>query len=305
MPLHPQQEAALAATREAGGPPISAMSVEEARAMMQFVGTLSGAGPDLLSVVDGTMPGPDREIPVRAYRDVEDPAGTIVYLHGGGGVIGSVQDFDAVLRKLAKESKLEVIGVDYALAPEAPFPAALNEAWAVVTTLAEREPSKPLVVMGDSSGGGLSAAIAIRARDAGLPLALQVLLYPLVDTDMTTASYAEFAETDYINNRADLVWFLSHYAPDPATHADPELAPLRAESLEGVAPAVVVVVHHDSFRDEDLAYAARLEGAGVPVEVLRADDQMHAFFNMVNVFDAADQYVVDLAARAVAAVSAA
>lgn len=293
MTLHPQAAGLLQATRESGGKPMSEGSVEDARATMAMIGGMVGAGPDVARVEDIVIPGDGRDIRARHYRPSGDVAGVIVYTHGGGWVMGTLDDFDAVARKLAVESGCEVVAVDYALAPEHPFPAAPDDAYAATTWVAEHvADGRPLVVLGDSSGGTLAAVTARRARDRNGPaIAMQVLIYPATDADFTRRSYEEMGDGSYLNSMADMQWFWHHYLADEAARRDPDATPMSAEDLAGLPPALVLVSHYDALHDEGVAYAERLRDAGVPVTLIEVDDQIHAFWTLVNVFESADTYV--------------
>jgi acetyl esterase len=288
VPLHPQAQKFLEMMAEAGGPPLSEMTVEQARAMPALLGELVGKGPECMSVRDIEIPGPAGAIPARVYEPVADPPGTVVYYHGGGWVIGGIETWDCVLRMLANESGARVVSVDYRLAPEHPFPAAVEDAYAAAKWVSEElAGGKPLAVAGDSAGGNLSAVTTLKARDGGGPdIALQVLIYPAVDTDLTREHYAQYEGHNYFLNTPDMVWFWNHYSPNEADRSHPDAAPLRAESLAGLPPAYVIIAEYDPLKAEGLEYAARLEEEGVPVTVATYDDQMHAFFTMPNILDA-------------------
>jgi acetyl esterase len=288
VPLHPQAQKFLEMMAEAGGPPLSEMTVEQARAMPALLGELVGKGPEVASVRDIEIPGPAGAIPARVYEPVADPPGTVVYYHGGGWVIGGTDTWDTVLRMLANESGARVVSVDYRLAPEHPFPAAVEDAYAAAKWVSEElAGGKPLAVAGDSAGGNLSAVTTLKARDGGGPdIALQVLIYPAVDTDFAREHYAQYEGHNYFLNTPDMVWFWNHYSPNEADRSHPDAAPLRAESLAGLPPAYVIIAEYDPLKAEGLEYAARLEEEGVPVTVATYDDQMHAFFTMPNILDA-------------------
>ena len=297
MTLHPDAQRFLDMIAEADAPPLTSMTPDEARAGSAFFVDLIGPGPEVAAVRDIEIPGPSGAIPARVYEPVPDPVGTVVYYHGGGFVLGCLDEFDAVCQALAVASGARVVSVDYRLAPEHRFPAAVDDAFAALVRVAERHPGERIVVAGDSAGGNLAAVSALRAREAGGPeIALQVLVYPVVDCDLTRPSYLECSGSDLFLNTAEVVWFWNHYAPDPAEREHPYASPIRATDLGGLPPAYVVVADHDPLRDEGLAYAAALESAGVPVTVARYDDQIHAFVWLVNVMETADRAVVEAGA---------
>ena len=294
MAYHPQAEELLDFIAESGAPPLTEMTPEEARQVPAILMELVGSGPEVDAVRDIEIPGPAGAIPARVYEPSSDPAGTVVYYHGGGWVFGSVEDWDAVCRALAVESNARVVSVDYRLAPEHRFPAAADDAFAALVWVGEQYAGSPIVVAGDSAGGNLAAVSALRAREAGGPeIALQLLVYPVVDCDSTRPSYAECTGTKYLLNKAEVAWFWDHYVPDESQRSHPHASPLRASSLEGLPPAYIVIAQHDPLRDEGLAYAAALEAAGVPVAVSRHDDQIHAFFVLVNLMESADKAVTE------------
>jgi acetyl esterase len=288
---------------EAGGPPLSEMSVQDARGLPALLTQLTGPGPDVASVRDIEIPGPAGPIGARVYEPVADPATTVVYYHGGGWVIGGLDDWDAAVRILAVESGARVVSVDYRLAPEHPFPAAVDDAYAAAAWVAaELAGGGPIVVAGDSAGGNLAAVTALRARDGGGPrIVLQVLIYPVTDSDTTTDHYARFRDTHFVLNTPDMEWFWDHYAPDAADRAHPDAAPLRAASLAGLPPAYVLVAGNDPLQAEGLAYAKRLEDEGVAVQLVRYDDQIHAFFTLPNLIDAGNAAIAEAAAAIKAA----
>jgi acetyl esterase len=293
MTLHPQAQALLDELHAEGGPPLDELTVEEARKLPGELREAIGPGPEVARVEDISVPGPASSIAARVYEPAPDPQGTVLYYHGGGWVIGSIDDMDAVCRALAVASGCRVVNVEYRLAPEHRFPAALDDAYAALLWVdAELAGGRPVVVAGDSAGGNLSAVCALRARDeAGPAIALQVLVYPVLDHDYTTASYEEHGDSGLLLGKAEMVWFWDHYAPREEDWSSPYASPLRADDLSGLPPAYVLVAEYDPLRDEGLAYAERLRGAGVPVTVRRYDDQLHAFFHMVNLMESADQAV--------------
>ncbi|QXJ26216.1 alpha/beta hydrolase [Actinomadura graeca] len=294
MPLHPQAEDFLAllaswtAAEEAasgGEPPIEDMR--------RGIGAAFPARRrELPHVADVSVPGPGGPVPVRVYRPLPAAAGplpAVVYLHGGGWVLGGVDEVDAACRELAAGAGCAVFSVGYRLAPEHPFPAAVDDAWAAVASVA-RDPRRhgvlpgAVAVAGDSAGGNLAAVVALLAGERGVRLAHQLLVYPVTDTAMDTPSWAEYGR-GYGLDAATLARFLRLYrgGADPA---DPRLAPLRAPVPGGTAPATVITAEYDILRDEGEAYARRLEAAGVPVEMRRYDGVVHSFFLLPEVFDA-------------------
>jgi acetyl esterase len=245
------------------------------------------------SVRDIVIPGRAGEMPARVYSPGPDAPGVVLYYHGGGWVVGSAEGWDASVRALAAASGCDVVSVDYRLAPEHVFPAAADDAYDALTWAAGAlANARPLVVAGDSAGGNLAAVAALRARDSGgPPLVLQVLVYPVTDHDLDRKSYHEYDGTEFIVNRRDMAWYWNHYAPDPATRANPYASPLRASDLSGLPPAYMVTAEHDPLREEGFAYADRLRAARVPVEHRHYASQIHGFFTFVNLIDDADKAV--------------
>lgn len=295
MNIHPQAQGLLEGIASQGGPPLTDMAPADARMITVGVAEMIGPGPEVETVREVTIPVDGGEIHARVYEPSADPVATVVYFHGGGWVIGSVDDWDALTRALAVASGARVVSVDYRLAPEHPFPAAADDAYASLLWTAENlADGRPLMVAGDSAGGNLATVCALRARDeSGPKLALQVLIYPVVDHDTTGPCYREFTDTGLILNQAEMVWFWDHYVPNAADRSHPHASPLRAADHSGLPPAYVVIAGNDPLRDEGLAYAAKLEAAGVPVTVRRFDDQIHAFYSMVNVLDSANEAIAE------------
>jgi acetyl esterase len=231
-------------------------------------------------------------VPVRIYRLSPDPGlPVLVVFHGGGWVIGSAEEFDGIARQLANATDAIVVSVDYRLAPEHPYPAPLDDSrralrWTAAHAAEFGGDATRIAVGGDSAGGNLAAVCALGARDEGLDLALQVLVYPVCDCDFGTTSYTDNAE-GYLLEREQMQWFFDCYT-DGGKHdpADPSISPLRAENLGGVAPALVVTAEFDPLRDEGEAYAAKLRAAGVDVESRRYDGMIHGFFGGAGAFDA-------------------
>ncbi|GAA4099387.1 alpha/beta hydrolase [Nonomuraea soli] len=256
-----------------------------------------GPKPRIFSVRDEVA----EQVPIRIYRaDAEqDARPVVVYFHGGGWVFGSVKRNDALGRDLALRTGAVVVSVDYRLAPEHPFPAAADDAWSVVRDIFARpafyQGNGSVAVVGDSAGGNLAAVAAWQARDAGLQLAHQVLIYPVTDVAMETASYRDYA-TGFGLDAAEMAWFARQYAAG-ADPDDPRLSPLRLKDFAGLPPATVVTAECDVLRDEGEMYGARLAEAGVPVEVRRFEGAVHSFYALPGFFDQAAQAREYVAAR--------
>jgi acetyl esterase len=228
----------------------------------------------------------------------------LIYLHGGGWVAGSLETVDAACRRLAVTSGHPVLSVDYRLAPEHPWPAAVEDADTVIGWIRDYGTERGLDparigVAGDSAGGTLAAVAARRQRDAGTPLAFQGLVYPVVDPSAKTESYREFA-VGYGLDAELMARFWELYVPEKANRAHPDAAPRCAESLAGLPPALIVTAEYDVLRDEGEEYAAALSEAGVPTVTIRYAGMVHSFFRKVALFDAAGVAIdqVALAARA-------
>lgn len=274
--MHAYYQAILEAYATAGRPGFHQVTPEEGRAMMRA--TMAAAPlpvglPELSCVVDEAICGQHGAIPIRRYVPLGQLLGTCVYFHGGGWVIGDLDLSDATCRRLAGAAQCEIISVDYRLAPEHPFPQPLDDAYAALKWAADARPG-PLLVMGESAGGNLAAACAIRARDAGGPtLAGQFLAYPVTDHDFETGSYREIGGNNWLLSTADMRWFWSHYCPPGVDRANPLASPMAVADTAGLAPALIFVAELDPLREEGLAYAQRLTDGGVPVST-RCDTQM-------------------------------
>jgi len=279
MPLDPQAVAWLAELRELGAPTYHDLPPAEGRKLIdEGAPALFGEPDPIHSIEDAQAAG----VPVRIYRPSDEELPALVYFHGGGWVLGSVNSHDSLCRTLAARCGCTLVSVDYRLAPEHPFPAAVDDAWSVTAWAAETFPA--VAVGGDSAGGHLSAVTALRARDEGLALALQVLVYPVTDYSFDTASYGEWG-TDTNLTEESMRWFWEHFIPADVAADDPRVSPLRASELAGVASALVVIAECDPLCDEGEAYARRLEEAGVPVTLSRYDGQLHGFLRMPALFD--------------------
>jgi acetyl esterase len=286
---------------------------EGLRQVMKMLAAADGPPEAVTSVEDAVAAGPAGPIPLRVYRPAGTHAGAfplpmLVWYHGGGWVIGDLDTADTTCRKLANRSGALVISVDYRLAPEHPAPAPLDDSWAalrwVVGAAAELGgDSSRLAVGGDSAGGNLSALLAVRARDDGLPsLRHQLLVYPATDLTMSYPSHVENGDGYLLTNEAT-AWFLTHYLGPDADPKDPSISPLFTDDLSGVADASIITAEFDPLRDEGEAYAVRLRDSGVAVHLRRYDGMVHGFFQLGGVTPVADSAVSEAASRLRAALS--
>jgi acetyl esterase len=281
MPLHPQT-AAFLKLMEAGAAPAEP-DVEVMRAATR-ANPNRGVGPALPEVEDGLV----GDVPIRIYRPESGTLPALVYFHGGFWSIGDLNSADPMCRRLAAEAGCVVVSVDYRLAPEHPFPAGLEDAYAVTADVirnADRYGVRPdaVAVAGDSAGGNLATVSARLARDEGIALVHQLLMCPNTDSGLDSSSFAEFGE-GYGLSAATMAWFLGHYI-GCADRSDPRIAPLRADDLSGMPSATVLTAEYDILRDEGEEYAHALSAAGVPVELRRYDGMMHNFVTLPDVFD--------------------
>ena len=259
--------------------------VAQSRAQTDEVGAaMAEALPPMAVEEDLVIDGPAGPIPATRYRSTTDSAGLLVYFHGGGFVTGSRISHDTFVRRLAHGTGLDVLSVDYRLAPDASFPAAVEDAvaaWRFAVEVAPRwglDPAR-IVVAGDSAGGNLATVVAREVRGEAVTPAFQLLIYPVTDQAADTPSRREFA-SGYFLTADGIDWFTDRYLPDAAQRSDPRCSPLLADDLSGLPPAHVMVAGFDPLRDEGLAYARRLEEAGVPVTVRREGAMIHGFVNM-------------------------
>lgn len=291
--IDPELATAIARLEAEGWLPLTREDVGEARrlyrelALIRRGDTVATIG----SVHDDVVTGTDADVAVRVYEPAgEQRAITVVWLHGGGWVLGDLETADASARRVCAHLGASVVSVDYRLAPEHPHPAPVTDAHTALRWASLQRPADRLVVAGDSAGGGLAAGAALLARDWGPRLDAQLLLYPGLDPSMTQPSVRENARGPFLT-RADLAWFWERYLPDPALHGDPTVALLRAagepRGLDGMAPAVVATAELDPLRDEGHAYADALAAAGVAVRRLEGAGLVHGWFGLVAASSAA------------------
>jgi acetyl esterase len=287
MALDEATAALLAQLAGTGTKPMHELTLAEARGLAAALRGQAPPGPEMARVQNARARAAGGVIPVRVLVPGERPRGVIVYYHGGGWVLGGIDDADLLGRELAQRTGCAVVLAGYRLAPEYRYPTAVEDSVAAVRWTADHVieiagAPVPLIVAGDSAGGNLAAVVALRARLAGPAIAAQVLVYPVTDADFSTTSYQDPAN-DLLLTRESMAWFWDHYAPDPAARLHPDASPLRAPNLSGLPPAIVVTAEHDVLRDEGELYATRLLKAGVPVTLRRFAGQMHGFFTMTGV----------------------
>jgi acetyl esterase len=293
MALDPTIRLLLDAAIAAGRPQLHTLSPVDARQMMRDTrAPIQGPILDTVSQQDRAIPGPAGQIPVRIYRPKSAAADAklpvLVFFHGGGWVIGDIETHHTVCQRFAQDGNLLVVSVDYRLAPEHRYPAAVDDCWAATRWAAANAASiggdaAKLAVGGDSAGGNLAAIVALMARDAGAPkIGYQCLIYPAVDALANTGSMARNAE-GYLLTTAAMKYFYDHYAPNIADRANWRCSPLRAATLAGVAPAMVITAGFDPLRDEGADYARRLAADGVRVEYVEYGGLIHGFFGMPGV----------------------
>jgi acetyl esterase len=290
--LHPQIVQVIEAMERAQLRPIEDMTPAEARAQMEATAQSRKAEPlPVKRVEERPIPGPEGEIRLRLYwPKAAAPVPAIVYYHGGGHVIGSLDTHDLVARNLAAGAGALVASVDYRMGPEHKFPAAVDDSFAALGWIRANaldlgaDPAR-IGVHGDSAGGNLAAVVALLARDAGIPLRLQSLVYPVADYTLSGGSYRKYAEGYGILTRAAMVWFRDHYLRSANDALDWRASPIRAPRLAGAAPAVIITAECDVLHSDGKGYAEALRSAGVPVEYREYAGMIHAFFGMVPVVD--------------------
>lgn len=312
MALHPQCKTFLDMLASGGGKPLEQLPVPEARAVALALMDFGGPEEPVADVQNRTIPGPAGPLAVRIYRPVrEESLPALIYFHGGGFVICNLDTHDRECRSLANASGCAVISVDYRLAPEHKFPAAVDDSYAATQYIAGHaaefgiDPNR-IAVGGDSAGGTLATVVAILSRDRGGPrLKFQLLIYPLVDVEDKSPSMQQY-EKDHFLTRESMDWFMGHYLR-PEDRKNPHASPLNASSLRDLPAAMIITAECDPLRDQGEAYARKLQAAGVPVELKRYEGMIHPFVNLAGVIDTAKVAIADAGAavrRALGASSA-
>ena len=295
--VHPQVQALLDKTAELGIPKIQDMDTDAARGLVEALSAARRESypPPPVASVEMTTTGPGfGHVPVRIYRTGQDgPAPVIVFYHGGGHVFGSLDSHDTAARFLARTVGCTLVSVDYRMGPEYPFPAAVQDAfdatrWVVARADALGVDASRLAVCGDSAGGNLAAVVSLMARDAGVAVAAQLLVYPVIDYRGGTASFTRYAKGYGILEAETVTWFRDRYLPDADMHDDWRACPRLADSHAGLPPALVLVAGCDVLRDEGVAYAEQLQAAGVSVEMTEYPGMIHGFFGYLGLMDDAE-----------------
>jgi acetyl esterase len=295
--LHPQARALLNLIEERKVPPTHTLTPEQAREMYRERRFFTQPSPPAVALArDLTMPGPAGPVWLRLYRPAASPADSalpvLVYYHGGGWVIGDLDTHDTLCRELANGSGCALVSVDYRLAPEHRFPAAVDDSIAALKWLHENAAALHLdagrmAVGGDSAGGNLAAVVALSARDSGGPaLAFQLLIYPATDNRRTAPSHQTNGQ-GYLLTRDTISYFHDHYLPDAALDLDWRASPLLHKDLAALPPAFVLTAGYDPLRDEGLQFAQRLSEAGNRSTLVCFERQIHGFIPMGKVLDEA------------------
>lgn len=287
----PEIQELLDQMKQIGVPNISSLSVEGARNFFDefFLPDEEPEEVENVRELSIAEPEPGVSIDLRVYYPEslgEPPHPVLVYYHGGGWVIGNIETHDPICRAVANEVECVVVSVEYRLAPEHKFPAAVEDSYTATRWVSENadvlhvDPDR-LAIGGDSAGGNLAAVVALMARDRGEPdIGYQVLVYPATSHGIEMDSYEENAEGYFLETK-DMHWFWNHYLRDDIDQENLYASPLKANDLSGLPPATVITANFDPLRDEGERYAKRLKEAGVPVELRQFDGMIHGFFTMV------------------------
>lgn len=308
MPLDPQAKAVLDAVEALGLPPNYTVSPEEARTNM--MSRPMAVGPEVAKVENRTVANGDFQVPVRIYTpEGSGPFPVLSWFHGGGWVVGNLDTADSTARHLTVSAECVVVSVDYRLSPEAKFPVPYDDCYAVTKWIAQNaasinvDPTK-IAVGGDSAGGNLAAGVSLAAKDRGdLPIAFQLLVYPVTAVNFETDSYQQNAN-GYGLILDTMKWYWKHYLSNEADAKNPYAAPLEAKDLSGLPPALVITAEFDPLRDEGEAFGEKLQAAGVATTITRYDGMIHGFFGMSAVIDKGTQAIAQAATELKAAFAA-
>jgi acetyl esterase len=313
MPLDPQIEVVINLVKQANAPEFWQLTPDQAREQYLLRTDKLKVREPIHKAEDRRIPGPANDIPIRIYQPQEPKPGEklpiLVWYHGGGFVIGNLDTHDSACRLLANQADCLVVSVDYRLAPEHKFPAAVEDCEAALKWVAQHAAeidgdAGRIAVGGDSAGANLATVAALLARDTGFPgLVFQLLIYPCVAPEPETPSHHKFAE-GYVLTRKTVTWFFKQYLRSRKDENDPRYAPLIADDLSGLPPALVLVAGYDPLRDEGVEYAKRLVEAGNRVRLSNYEGMIHGFYLMGGAVDAARTAVAESAQMLKAAFAA-
>jgi acetyl esterase len=294
MALDPQAKTLLDQMASLGEPPIQELGVAQARALLEGFAAIGGPPAEMARVEDRTFAGPAGDVPVRIYRPTDDagPQPVLVWFHGGGWVLGSIDGSDLTCRDLAAQAGVVVVSVGYRLAPEHPYPAGVDDCYAALVWVTADagdlgvDPTR-VAVGGESAGGNLAAVVALAARDRGGPaVRFQLLVYPVTDALMSYPSIRANGQGYLLTDDA-MKWFVELYLGERGDPKDPLVSPLYADDLSGLPPALVITAEFDPLRDEGEAYGTRLQQGRVAAKVSRYDGMIHGFFGLGAIVEAA------------------
>jgi acetyl esterase len=303
MPLDPQAQKFLQQIAQLNLPPLVTAEPTQARELLAQL-KAKPLKPELIANIQNRTITSQVDIPIRIYTprlDTQLPI--VVYLHGGGWVLGDLDGVDPICRSIANQADCIVVSVDYRLAPEHKFPAAVEDAYAVTNWVTNNAgdingDKTRIAIAGDSAGGNIAAAVALMARDKGeLSLIYQVLIYPVTQYGFDTESYQKYGQGDFGLSKEEMIWFWHHYLVNVADGQHPYASPLLANNLNNLPPAYILTAEYDVLRDEAEAYAAKLESAGVPVKLQRYDGMIHSFVGLSLVIDQGKSAIADIATQ--------
>jgi acetyl esterase len=286
MPLDPQAQALLDQMKAMGFTYTPELTVTSAREMLQAMLAVRPAGEPVAHIEDRLIPGPAGEIPIRIYTpEGRGPFPVLVFLHTGGWMVGNLDCQDPLCRRITNRTGCIVVSVDYRLAPENPFPAAVEDSFEATQWAASHaaefggDPYR-LAIVGDSAGANMAAVVALLARDrGGTKLAFQLLMFPATDFRLNTPTMEELGE-GYNVTKDQMIWIRNNYLPNSADWTNPLASPLLAPDLSGLPPALIIYAEYDPLRDDAEAFAASLKEAGVPVKSSRYDGMIHDFIDL-------------------------
>ncbi|MCX2479619.1 alpha/beta hydrolase [Pedobacter sp. MC2016-15] len=307
--LDPQVEALLNQFKSAAAQDNAELNYssteEEITALRQNMADLiplGGLPETVLNITNLNIPGPGGPLPIRIYKPVDKTVlPVLVYFHGGGFIAGNLDSSDTFLRALCNRADCLIVSVDYRLAPEHPFPAATEDAYAALLWISKHADvldadARKIAVGGDSAGGMLAALMAQQAARDGLKLSLQVLLYPNLDATNSSDSWKELGSGEYLVSLQEMNRWYDHYIPSTFSRENPKISPLFARDLAGLAPALIITAELDPLRDEGTEYAARLRKSDNKVSEKQFPGMIHGFASLAGVLDAGKKLIDDVGA---------